>query len=164
MIEIGDNPFRNSPLLEELYIEGDNFIYESGFLFNNDKTTLIAALAASINCHIEIPEGVEFIGATAFMCCANIRSIVLPNSIKAISYYAFAWCESLVEVNLPNKLKSIGNMAFMQCNNIDSLKIPMSVTSIGNVPFENHIPIIVDEDSPIKYKLLNEYSSQVTIA
>lgn len=46
---------------------------------------------------IEIPNGIETIGSTAFRNCA-LTSLVIPESVKSIDSYAFNNCKHLMEV------------------------------------------------------------------
>lgn len=43
---------------------------------------------------VEIPEGVETIGAGAFNGCSNVENIILPDSVKYIDSYAFEKCSA----------------------------------------------------------------------
>jgi hypothetical protein len=86
------------------------------------------------------PLPVMNIGATAFMDCKSITSIVIPDSVTNINGMdirggAFCNCESLRSVTLPNSLKNIGGCAFLSCNSLDAITIPDSVTDIGKYSF-----------------------------
>lgn len=84
---------------------------------------------------IEIPEGVEIIGASAFWGCTSLQSVKLPSSLKKIANHAFANCASLQEIVLPEGLKVIGSFAFEGCGNLKKINIPAGVDSIGNGVF-----------------------------
>lgn len=44
---------------------------------------------------IELPNGLEKIGDSAFYGCKNIEDIVIPKKVANIGRYAFGWCEHL---------------------------------------------------------------------
>ena len=110
---------------------------------------------------LRIPDGVEYIGSTAFNSCAGIDGgVYLPDSLKEMgestfsSSYdmggplrlpavmevipkgAFGSCYFTGELKLPEGLTSIGESAFW-CNNgfTGDLVIPDTVTSIGKSAF-----------------------------
>lgn len=120
---------------------------------------------------LEIPAGVEKIGARAFYYLTAITSLKIPDSVKAIGASAFCGCLSLKdatigksvtvlpsglfyncpnleEVSLPDGLKTIGDEAFSTCKKLQQFKIPESVTSIGEKAFYN--------DSNIKSLIIPE--------
>ena len=48
---------------------------------------------------LQIPEGVEYITANAFVNCNNIECVTLPASLKKIKQYAFDGCEKLTSIH-----------------------------------------------------------------
>jgi hypothetical protein len=69
----------------------------AGFTFNNTK----------IRGDLIIPEGITFIGYSAFGACKEITSVTLPSTIKVIEYLAFSSCSNLTTVNIPDSVKEI---------------------------------------------------------
>ena len=62
----------------------------------------VKAKNSSISCKIEIPESflekpVTTIASNGFICCRNIKTIVIPLSIERIEANAFENCSSLCE-------------------------------------------------------------------
>ena len=50
---------------------------------------------------VDIGEGITTVGARAFACFPNLRSVILPKSLRRISFSAFEGCTSLTEVDIP---------------------------------------------------------------
>lgn len=134
----------------EKYICEDNCLYTSDFhtliyFFQNGEDYLeipygvetIGAYAFSESNirHVDIPESVTEIGPCAFSHCMNLRYIYLPQSIKEIGTSAFYWCKKLIEVNFHEGLETIGLDAFFSCENLDDIKIPNTVREIQDGAF-----------------------------
>ena len=82
-----------------------------------------------------IPDGVKWIGASAFMFCRNLTSIVIPSSVKSIENAAFSGCSNLTSLVISDGVTNIGNHAFYRCTSLTSVTIPDSLTSIGEGVF-----------------------------
>ena len=72
-----------------------------------------------------IPENV-FYGTT-------IESVVIPDGIAYIGESAFRDCTGLTEIVLPEGVTEIGSWAFAGCSNLEKINIPGSVTTIQHV-------------------------------
>ena len=77
---------------------------------------------------VKIPEGVKFIGNSAFESCYNLNMISLPSSLEFIGDSAFLYT-SLVDVVIPKNVTDIGSLSFSQFRTEASLK---TVTIMGN--------------------------------
>lgn len=126
------------------YIDG---IYYS-FSGTNATVTCYSIVASSNNDayfgDIVIPETVVWnetmytvtaIGADAFRCCRNLRSVNIPSSVTSIGNAAFRECSGLTSVNIPSSVTSIGEYVFYNCSSLSSINIPSGVTSIGQSMF-----------------------------
>ncbi|MDE6293765.1 MAG: leucine-rich repeat domain-containing protein [Clostridiales bacterium] len=51
-------------------------------------------------CGVEIPQSVEFIDVQAFLCCHNLKYVVIPKSVIAMDYGIFEDCENLTDIFL----------------------------------------------------------------
>lgn len=103
----------------------DNFCMSDGILYGDKGKKLIFCQYDKKNeKSISIPEGVTYIGASAFEN-ATMESISLPESL----------CE-------------IESCAFFQCNNLKELRIPKNVTSIGAIYLGDGVltDIYIDSD------------------
>lgn len=61
---------------------------------------------------VELPEGLEKIGGSAFCWCENLEKINIPSTVTEIGEYAFGNCDKLTSVTLPDGLKELGEEAF----------------------------------------------------
>ena len=84
---------------------------------------------------VNIEQGVENIGDSAFDDCSSLTFVTIPNSVKTIGDYAFYFCVHLESVSLPANLTSIGEFAFYFCYSLKALTIPSSVKTIDNDAF-----------------------------
>ena len=83
-----------------------------------------------------IPDGLGFIGTSAFKGCTNLTSIVIPDSITSIDDEAFNGCSSLTNVEIPDSVSYISMNVFNGCTGLTSIVISNNVTDIGNYAFE----------------------------
>ena len=113
---------------ENKYYRADN-----DFLFNRDKTLLIAYMGNGEN--ITVPEGVEIIGQNAFGT-SGIRQIALPDSVRIIEMYAFSECEKLEETNIKSA-EEIGMSAFSGCRALKKITLPQNLKKIQDYAFSN---------------------------
>ncbi len=51
-------------------------------------------------CSIETPNSVTYIDVQAFLCCDNLRHVVIPISVKAMEYAVFEDCNNLTDIYL----------------------------------------------------------------
>ena len=102
---------------------------------------------------IEVPNGVDAIGAYAFYDPYGFRAktshIILSTTVKYIGAYAFFNCAALqvmsptqspdgsVDFNIPLETRYIGEFAFAGCSSIRSLNLPENLCCIGNCAFLN---------------------------
>ena len=84
---------------------------------------------------IELPEGLEIIGGSAFSGCSSLTSINIPETVTSIGTFAFSNCSSLQNISIPNGVTSIGQFTFNSCSSLQNISIPNSVTSIGGSAF-----------------------------
>ena len=106
---------------------------------------------------LELPEGLEKLGAGAFRDCNDLRSVSLPSSLHTIEALTFAgtsisdleipdgveriaerafWnCSDLVRLQLPRSLKCLEENAFFRCKNLKEVEIPEGAQKLGNWVF-----------------------------
>lgn len=85
---------------------------------------------------IELPGGLERIGARAFAESAGITEITVPDSVKSIGSGAFCGCIGLGKATLPQKLTELSDSLFEGCAGLTEVNIPQSVTAIGENTFK----------------------------
>ena len=106
---------------------------------------------------INIPNGVKYIGACAFMKCKDLTEIVLPESVVTIGNEAFSGCVNLIgSINIPDGVKRIGAGAFMDCTGITEIRIPESVTEIGENAFGGCTALTINCEAESKPSGWNE--------
>lgn len=72
---------------------------------------------------VTMPDTVEEIGKSAFMCCKKLTDVKLSANLKVIAESAFEQCESLEKLELGNKLESVGKY-FIAYTKITDLIFP----------------------------------------
>ena len=140
------------------YLEDVTFDDEScvkiigGYIFDSATNT-----RAYNTCDFEIPDTVEELEKSAFIC-STFDTLTLPPSVKKIGSYCFAasdikeidlsqtsitevpnYCyyetSTLEQISLPDTVKSFGESAFSGLQ-LESLTIPSSLESLGEACFE----------------------------
>lgn len=84
---------------------------------------------------IDIPEGVEEIGETAFISCTALKRLNIPKSVKKYGKWAFNKCTALTDVTIADGSTVIGDSMFHTCTALKSVTIPASVSEIEECAF-----------------------------
>ncbi|EJK61745.1 hypothetical protein THAOC_17710 [Thalassiosira oceanica] len=84
---------------------------------------------------LQLNEGLQVIGYSAFEGCMSLRSVTLPSSVTEIGQWAFSNCGNLVELQLKEGLQVIGARAFYYCSALRSVTLPSSVTELSEFAF-----------------------------
>ncbi|MCQ2258100.1 MAG: leucine-rich repeat protein [Bacteroidaceae bacterium] len=95
---IGDNPFAGISILNEGFHVSGNDIFDArdNVLYDNVNKILIAYWGKDE--HLDIPDGIKYIGANAF-AFSNIRSITVPKTIIGIDENAFMYALNLKKID-----------------------------------------------------------------
>ena len=101
-------------------------VIQNDILYRGGKSLGISAV---------IPKGIQAIGKGAFMF-ADIQKVYVPDGVTFIGASAFAFCENLTEVVLPDTLVKIAETAFFGCKKMTAIDIPESVEYIARDAFE----------------------------
>lgn len=64
---------------------------------------------------IQMPEGLTYIGQSAFENCQKVSSVTIPENVSAVGKWAFYNCKALTIMNMPESVNSIGVAAFQGC-------------------------------------------------
>lgn len=127
--------FRCNAKLSSLAISADNphIKIENNLILSGDGKSVLRTVR---DCEsYDIPEGVEFINAIAFMGNEKLKSICMPGSLKYIGRNAFCDCTSLTKVILNEGLQKIDDQCFYECVELEDVKLPSTLSYIGYEAF-----------------------------
>ena len=79
-----------------------------------------------------IPEGVTYLGYSAFAELPNLTEVTLPDTLEFIDDECFAYCPKLKSIEIPDSVKSIGDYAFAKCTSLKEAKLPAGITELKN--------------------------------
>lgn len=96
---IGHNPFAYCNNLSSVICCSPYFKVIDKMLLTSDGKRLISYWGKENI--VNVPQGVESIGNSAFAGCEALTSITLPQGIKSIEYWAFARCFALTSIRIP---------------------------------------------------------------
>ena len=80
---------------------------------------------------LTVPEGVDYIGESAFRHCTELCEITLPSTLLRLGDYAFYQCEQIKTLKLTGALSAIGHYAFAYCTALETLSLPQNELDVG---------------------------------
>jgi hypothetical protein len=83
---------------------------DAALILSRDKTAVVKCSAAAER--VIIPDGVKYIGKSAFMQCSSLKSVKLGKRLKSVGDWAFYGCKNLTEITLPASLENVGGGVF----------------------------------------------------
>ena len=112
---IGTGNFKDCAMLEELWVDPENTVYDTrdscNALIKTSTNELIVACNNSF-----VPATVETIANNAFYNLGGIKTITIPSSVTNVGYEAFAYCTGLEHLSIESPLESLGIGAFECCH------------------------------------------------
>lgn len=137
------SPFIGCTKLESIEVaEGNRWLSAAdGVLYNYDKTKLYNYPCGAKRTHYTIPEGVQFIGTSAFQKCVNLTSVSIPNTVTQIFHRGFAYCRNLEQIILPDNFSIIYPGSFAGCSKLESIHLPNNLTEIETGAFNKCISL-----------------------
>jgi len=125
--------------MAEIAVDGDSEYYTvaDGVLYSKDMKELVCCPTACGKTEITIPDRTERIGKYAFICCRDLKKVVMSSSVSAIGACAFWGCSGLTEIALPDTVTSVENGVFAGCSSLKSFDIPDSVEMIDAGAFHD---------------------------
>lgn len=106
------------------------------FYFLRTLGTACFAQSGALDTVMNIPNGVDEIGAYAFEAC-GIKEIVIPEKVMTINAGLFYNCTNLEDIDIRGSVTSIDSLAFSNCKKLRSLSLPSTIVKIGNRAFED---------------------------
>lgn len=85
---------------------------------------------------VELPEGLSYIGASAFCDSPELTEVKIPSTVTKIKDSAFSGCTGLTKIELPPQLEEVGYSSFYGCSGLTEITIPSSVKTIRSGAFE----------------------------
>ena len=133
------NPFVGCTALECINVDEDNPIMSSieGILFNKDGTKLYSYPVGVKAESYAVPDGVIWIGSSAFESNEYLISVELPETIERLYGSVFRDCKKLEKVSLPSNLTCLEPWMFWGCSSLKSIQIPSGVNKVGERAFWN---------------------------
>lgn len=126
--------------------ENQNFTVENGFLMTKDKTRVILYPAQRQDEKAVLPDTAKTIDDDAF-CDGKFSYIELPEGLETIGARAFQNCQNLVEISIPASVAEIGDGAFYGCSMI---KYEVNPDNRNYCSFEN-VLFTKNKEKLIKY-------------
>ena len=116
---IGMRVFEGCDNLREIKVDKDNTVlYEENGIVYNAIQKKLECCPGGISGVVEVPEGIEIIGAYSFVGCEKITEIILPTSIKELKEATFARCNNLKKIVIPVMTVELGEFIFDDCENL----------------------------------------------
>ena len=84
---------------------------------------------------MNIPDGVNYIGMSAFRECSSLPTFQIPQGVITIDSYAFQGCATPTELVIPDKVEQVGWDAFYGCSGLEDVTIGRSVKKLAGGTF-----------------------------
>ena len=136
---IGTEAFSGCNLLSSITVDSRNTVFVSvdGVLFDKNMNQLICYPASKNGSTYTVPNGVKYIGDSAFAHSVNLTTVEIPESVRSIGSDAFAYSASLTDIVIPEGITKINAATFFECEKLTDVKLPSTLKSIDNEAFEN---------------------------
>lgn len=140
------NPFNACTSLEAIEVDEENpsMCSVDGVLFNKDKSRLYCYPAGARATTYNVPDGVKWIGGSAFAHNDYLCTVAIPNSVTFLGFETFGSCRNLKSIRLSESLEYIDAYTFEKCESLRVLDIPQSVSGFAEGVFRwTHIDALV---------------------
>ena len=115
LTELGDGAFGGCTALKHIDLDSSSgafSVVERTFLYNQDKTELLACAAASASESLNVAKTVKTIRPWAAEGCKNLNKLILPTGLETLGSGAFANCSGLKEIYARSSGTALGTNAF----------------------------------------------------
>lgn len=133
---IGTNNLKECPMLEQIWVDPENTVYDSRENCNALIKTSTNELLMGCNTSF-IPSSVESIADNAFYNFDGLKTMTIPASVTKIGYQAFTGCNSLEHVSINGQLSSFGAHAFEGCSSLYDVQLCEGIQYISLNCFES---------------------------
>lgn len=128
--------FKYCRTLKSVVIPGSVTKMEDGFGYGTGDSDGVFYACKGLE-SVTIPGSVKRLPNYVFRSCENLKTINLGNGVQEIGKSAFSGCKSLESITLPDSVKSIEQYAFQSCENLTTATIGSGVKNIDNQVFYN---------------------------
>lgn len=133
---IGTNNLKECPMLEQIWVDPENTVYDSRENCNALIKTSTNELLMGCNTSF-IPSTVESIADNAFYNFDGLKTMTIPASVTKIGYQAFTDCNSLEHVSINGQLSLFGAHAFEGCSSLHDVQLCEGIQYISLNCFES---------------------------
>ena len=123
--QISESAFMDCESLTGFEVDLQNQYYAHdamGVLYTKNLLNLIQVPGAKEGKFV-VPNGVMYIGGSAFYGCSRLTEIVIAETVQIIGGYAFYDCTGLTQLDLPASVQYIGNNAFGGCEKLTRINV-----------------------------------------
>lgn len=146
IFDVIDDQTSNYYNARQYYISNENILTDKTYWIPNGLTSVTITDSTYIpdysfhNCTSIVTIAIEnclAIGRSAFLGCAELKSVSLADTISSIASYAFEDCSKLETIVLPISLKGIDSYLFADCSSLSSVEMFDNLEYIESVAFIN---------------------------
>ncbi|MBO4771197.1 MAG: leucine-rich repeat domain-containing protein, partial [Bacteroidales bacterium] len=136
IVDYGTYSSDHSRLL--VYNEDPDSDYALSVYYILDGTEVICDDACTCCDYIKefvLPDGVKYIGESAFARNYELMNMKIPKSVVSIGKYAFEGCKSIYDITIPPLVSNISEGLLAWCGSLHEVTIEGTITSIGCLAF-----------------------------
>lgn len=127
-----EGAFADCDSLSRINIASDQYIYDSGAIYDKNYKKLYQYLAGYPGNVFRLNQNVEDISAYAFWGADALEEVYISASLTKLNDYALANCKNLKSVVMYSPLRELGLGAFYGDENLRQLVFPESMGKIHN--------------------------------
>jgi hypothetical protein len=145
LTSIGDGAFSGCTNFEEIVLgeNSNDFVVESGVLFNKDMTKIIQFPSGKVGAYT-VPSSVTDIGEGAFSHSKGLTSVIMPLSVASIGDSAFYSCTSLSAVTMSDNVTEIGDIPFTNCLKLEEITVIQTKADSNDDFYYSHRRVLSD--------------------
>ena len=106
--------------------------------FPDSLTSILAEAFADCEnvSQIDLPNSMQVFGEGSFSGCGIIE-LNIPDGLQNLGAWSFVSCKSLKRVTLPSSLKNLGSSVFKNCTSLSDILLPEGLETIGAGAFQD---------------------------